>query len=102
MWNPSGGPERIAEGPRFWAIAARAAILIVSLVIVAVVAFTALVVVIPLALVGGLALHFYIRRKLRQAARRRTPSAGLVIEGDYIVVDKASEMGPETRSPPSR
>lgn len=102
MWNPSGGPERIVEMPRFWAVAARAAILIVSVVIVAVAAFTALVVVIPLALVAGLALHFYIRRRLRQAAQRRTPSEGPVIEGEYVVVDRPSEIGPGARSPSSR
>jgi hypothetical protein len=102
MRNPSGGPNRIGERPRFWAIAAQAAILIVSGVIVALVAFTALVVVIPLALVGGLALHFYIRRKLRQAAQRRPPSEDLVIEGEYVVVDRPSEVGPGARSPSPR
>jgi hypothetical protein len=43
--------------------------------------------VLPLALIGGLALHLYLRRKLRHV-RRQPPSRRMVIEGEYTVLDR--------------
>jgi hypothetical protein len=47
------------------------------------IAFTVLIVLLPLAAAAGLALHLYLRRRLRRARR---PDDG-VIEGEYTVLD---------------
>ena len=52
---------------------------------VALIAFTALIVLLPIAIVGGLALHLYIRR-LRREARRQSPD--VIIEGEYRILDR--------------
>ena len=51
------------------------------------VAFATFLVVLPFALVGGLALHLYLRHKLRHV-RRQTSSRLDVIDGDYTVIEK--------------
>jgi hypothetical protein len=48
-------------------------------------AFVTLTVVLPLLLIGGAILHFYVRRRLRRA--RRSPSKH-VIDVEYTVIDR--------------
>jgi hypothetical protein len=48
-------------------------------------AFVAFAVVLPLILIGGIALHFYLRRQLRRARQR--PSER-VIDVEYTVIDR--------------
>jgi hypothetical protein len=50
------------------------------------VATSAIILLLPLAMVAGLALHLYVRHALRQAARR-TPD-GLVIKGEYVILER--------------
>lgn len=45
--------------------------------------FVGVFVLLPLVFVGGIALHFYIRRRLRQAHRREHND---VIEAEYTVI----------------
>ena len=41
--------------------------------------------VLPIMLIGGIALHFYLRRRLRQARQRSWDG---VIEAEYTVVER--------------
>lgn len=72
--------------PRFWSATVRLAILVLVGVTVLLFAMSAMIVLLPLALVAGLALHLYVRRALRQAAR--PTRHGLVIEGEYVVLER--------------
>lgn len=62
---------------RLIALACAAAALLAVLLI-------GLFVVLPLMLAGGIALHFYLRRRLRQAQQR--PKDG-VIDAEYTVIE---------------
>jgi Flp pilus assembly protein TadB len=69
----------------FWHAMARFAMLLAAALAMLAIAFTALIVVLPLALIGGIGLHFYLRRRLR---RRSWGSSGQVIETEYTVIDR--------------
>ncbi|WP_230532791.1 hypothetical protein [Microvirga roseola] len=77
---------------RFWSLAFRLALLVSLGLAVLLVAFTAFFILLPIVLIGGLGLHLYLRRKLRQAQARhparRPSSADLVIEAEYTVVER--------------
>jgi hypothetical protein len=85
MWTAFGDLRQILSSRRFWGSTIRLAILISVGLAILLIAFTTLLVLLPLALAGGLALHLYIRRKLRQERRQ---SSGLVIDGEYTVIDR--------------
>jgi hypothetical protein len=94
MWTAIGDARRAAVSAPLWAGVLRLALALSIGIALLVVAFTAFVVVLPLLLAGGLALHFYLRRRLRQAARqaqrpsRRGPGETTVIEGEYTVIER--------------
>jgi predicted DNA repair protein MutK len=50
-------------------------------------AFVTLAVVLPLLLIGGIILHFYVRRQLRKV-QPRSQSSDRVIDVEYTVVDR--------------
>jgi hypothetical protein len=86
MWALLGDLRVVLESRRFWSATARLAILVSAGVAVLFVAMSAMILLLPLALVAGLALHLYVRRALRQATRR--PRDGLVIGGEYVVLER--------------
>ncbi|MCG7394909.1 hypothetical protein MHY87_18585 [Microvirga sp. ACRRW] len=75
-------------GPgQFWGSMIKIAVLISAAFAVLAVMLIGLIVVLPVVLVGGIALHFYIRRKLRQAQRRHQPQND-VIDAEYTVIER--------------
>ena len=84
MWALLGDLREVLGSHRFWSATARLAILASVGVAVLFVAMSAMILLLPLALAAGLALHLYVRRAMRQAAQR--PRHGLVIEGEYVVL----------------
>ena len=87
MWASIRDLRDILGAHRFWSAIVRLTILVFVGVIVLLVAMSAMILLLPLALAVGLALHLYVRRALRQAAPRR-PRRGLVIEGEYVVLER--------------
>ncbi len=74
-------------GPRhFWSAVVRLTILVTVGLAVLFIATSAVIVLLPLTLAVSLALHLYVRRALRQAARRTRH--GLVIEGEYVILER--------------
>ena len=72
-------------GPdRFWGVLLRLAMLISAALALLSITLVGSFVVLPLLIGGGIALHFYLRHRLRQARRR--PADG-VIEAEYTIVD---------------
>jgi hypothetical protein len=86
MWTSLRDLRDVLGSRRFWTAAIRLAILVSVGMTVLLVAMSAMILLLPLALIAGLALHLYVRRALRQAARR--PRDGLVIEGEYVVLER--------------
>jgi hypothetical protein len=86
MWASLKDLRDVLGSRRFWSATARLAILVSVGVAVLFVVMSAMILLLPLALIAGLALHLYVRRALRQAARR--PRDGLVIEGEYVVLER--------------
>ncbi|WP_230532051.1 hypothetical protein [Microvirga roseola] len=84
MWATLGDLRQTMGSRPFWITAVRLAVLVSLGLTVLLLAFTILLVLLPVALVGGLALHLYLRRKLRQANRRPHPNR--VIDGEYSVL----------------
>jgi hypothetical protein len=69
----------------FWTSPIKLIVMILVGLAILAAAFVTLAVVLPLLLIGGIVLHFYIRRQLRRA---RPPSANRVIDVEYTVVDR--------------
>jgi len=61
----------------------RLSILVAVALAVLVAAFTAFILILPLAIIGGIALRFYLKR---QVARRPGPAD--IIEVEYTVLDR--------------
>jgi Flp pilus assembly protein TadB len=76
-------PHRAGPG-RLWGAMLRLAVLISAALALLAITLVGLFVVLPLLLVGGMALHFYLRRRLQQPRQR--PADG-VIDAEYTVVD---------------
>jgi len=70
---------------RVWIFIMRLAGLFMAVAVLLAVMFVGLFVVMPFMLVGGIALSFYLRRRLRRAQRR--PSEDGVIEAEYTVIE---------------
>jgi hypothetical protein len=86
MWALLWDLKNVLGSRRFWSSTIRLTLLVSIGVAVIFVAISAMILLLPLAVVAGLALHLYVRRALRQAARR--PRDGLVIEGEYVVLER--------------
>lgn len=89
MWTMLGD----LRSQRFWGLTFRLALLISLGLAVLLVAFTAMFILLPIALIGGLGTHLYLRRKVRQAqarhtAQRQPSSSDLVIDAEYTVVER--------------
>jgi hypothetical protein len=86
MWASLRDLRDVLGSRRFWTAAIRLAILVSVGVTVLLVAMSAMILLLPLALVVGLALHLYVRHALRRAARRTRD--GLVIDGEYVMLER--------------
>ncbi len=86
MWASFRNLRGVLGAHRFWSAIARLTIFVSVGVVVLFVAMSSMILLLPLALVVGFALHLHVRRALRQAARH--PRRGLVIEGEYVVVER--------------
>jgi Flp pilus assembly protein TadB len=71
---------------RVWGPMMRLAALLLAGAVLLAVILIGLFVVLPFMLVGGIALSFYLRRRLRQAQRRQ-PRDG-VIDVEYTVIER--------------
>jgi len=81
-----GDLKNVMGSRRFWHATVRLAIVVSVGSAVLFVAMSALILLLPFALVAGLALHLYVRRALRQTSRH--PRHDLVIEGEYVILDQ--------------
>jgi hypothetical protein len=86
MWASPRDLREVLGSRRFWSAAVRMTILVSVGVSVLLVAMSAMILLLPLALVAGLALHLHVRRRLRQASRGTRD--GLVLEGEYVVLEQ--------------
>ncbi|WP_201864764.1 hypothetical protein [Microvirga soli] len=86
MWAVLRDLRVVLGSSRFWSSTVRLTILVSVGMAVLFVTMSAMILLLPLALVAGLALHLYVRRALRQAARRTRD--GLIIEGEYAVLER--------------
>ncbi|MBB4039998.1 putative membrane protein [Microvirga flocculans] len=68
-----------------WNTLLRLVAALAAALVLLVAAFIGLVVVLPLLFIGGIALHFYIRRKLRQAQSKADDG---VIDAEYTVIER--------------
>jgi hypothetical protein len=84
MWTTLDDFRQVMGSRQFWSSTIRLAVLLAFGLALLLIAFTALIVLLPLAAAAGLALHLYLRRRLRRA---RTVAAHGVIEGEYSVLD---------------
>ena len=86
MWALLRDLRDVLGSRRFWNATARLTVLVSVGVAVLFATMSAMILLLPLALVAGLALHLYVRRALRHAAR--SPRDGLIIEGEYVVLER--------------
>ena len=76
--DDAGRSTKIGSG-RIWGLIMRLAGLFLAILVVG------LFFVLPLMLIGGIALHFYLRRRLRQARQRSWDGA---IDAEYTVIER--------------
>ena len=100
MRRIDAAPDRRPDLGPFWNTLIRFGGLIVAVAAVAAMALVGLFVILPLMVVGGIALHFYIRRRLRQARQFQQqqqrsarssgpPGDGDVIDAEYTIIDRS-------------
>jgi Flp pilus assembly protein TadB len=87
MWTRLGDFRPMMNSKQVWGTMLKVTLLAALVLTILLVAFATFLVVLPFALVGGLALHLYLRRKLRHV-RRQTSSRLDVIDGDYTLIEK--------------
>ncbi len=75
---------QILRIPGFWPLALRLVLISLVMLAILVTALTAFLILLPIAVIGGVALTFYVRRRLRRAAARHPA----VIEADYTVIER--------------
>lgn len=72
-----------------WASPIRTILLVLLGLALMAFAFFTLAILLPIALVGGIALHFYLRHRMRKAMRQGRPNGqNDVIEVEYTVVQR--------------
>lgn len=69
-----------------WGTMIRLVVIILAAAALLAITLIGLFIVLPLMLVGGIALHFYLRRRIRQAQWRQ-PEDG-VIDAEYTVIER--------------
>jgi Flp pilus assembly protein TadB len=82
--NYAGRSAKIGLG-RIWPPLLRLAGLLLAGAALLAIMLVSLFIVLPVMLIGGVALHFYLRRRLRQTRQR---SWGGVIDAEYTVVER--------------
>ena len=87
MWTMHGDLRPMMIPKQFWSTMLKLALLTAFILTILLVAFATFLVVLPFALIGGLALHLYLRRKLRHM-RRQASSGRIVIGAEYTVIEK--------------
>lgn len=80
----AGRSAKIGSG-RIWAPLLRLAGLLLAGAALLAIMLVSLFLVLPVMLIGGVALHFYLRRRLRQARQRSWEG---VIDAEYTVVER--------------
>ncbi|ANY77364.1 hypothetical protein BB934_03270 [Microvirga ossetica] len=80
----AGRSATIGSG-RVWAPMMRLAGLFLAGAVLLTIMLVGLFIVLPVMLIGGIALSFYLRRRLRRAQRRQ-PEDG-VIDAEYTVIE---------------
>ncbi len=85
MWALLGDLKNVVGSRRFWSGTVRLTILVSAGLAVLLVAMSAMILLFPLALAAGFALHLYVRRALRQTSRH--PRNDVVIEGEYVILE---------------
>jgi hypothetical protein len=87
MWTMLGDLRPMMNPNRFWSIMLKLALLTALVLAILLAAFAMFLVVLPSVLLSGLALHLYLRRKLRHM-RRQASSGRVVIDAEYTVIEK--------------
>ena len=82
--DDAGRSAKIGSG-RIWGLIMRLAGLILAGVALLAILVVGLFFVLPLMLIGGSALRFYLRRRLRQARQRSWDGA---IDAEYTVIER--------------
>ena len=75
---------------RFWRSMIRLGVLAAAGLALLTITLIGLFIALPLMLVGGIALYFYVRRRLRQFQAGQRPRDG-VIDGEYTIIDHRQE-----------
>ena len=75
---------------RFWRSMIRLSVLVAAGLALLTITLIGLFVVLPLVLVGSIALYLYVRRRLRQFQAGQRPRDG-VIDAEYTVIDHRQE-----------
>jgi len=76
---------------QFWGTMIKLAIFVSAALALLAVTLIGLFIILPVMLAGGIALHFYLRRKLRQSQRsqaRRGQHHDGVIDAEYTVIER--------------
>ena len=79
-------PDNGAGPSRLWGVMIKLAILITTVAVLLGIMLIGLFVVLPLLLVAGIALHVYLRYRLRHVQRRQPKDD--VIDAEYRVVER--------------
>jgi Flp pilus assembly protein TadB len=74
------GPDRL------WGTLIRLAVIVLAAAALLAITLIGLFIVLPLMLVGGIALHFYLRRRMRRALWRQSEDG--VIDAEYTVIER--------------
>jgi Flp pilus assembly protein TadB len=79
-------PDNRAGSAGLWGAMIKLALLITTVAIVLAIALIGLFIVLPLLLVGGVALHVYLRYRLRHVQRRKPKDD--VIDAEYKIIER--------------
>ena len=87
MWTRLGDFRPMMNSKQVWGTMLKVTLLAALVLAILLVAFAMFLVVLPSVLLSGLALHLYLRRKLRHM-RRQASSGRVVIDAAYTVIEK--------------
>ncbi len=87
MWTRLGDFRPMMNPKQVWGTMLKVTLLTALVLTILLVAFAMFLVVLPFVLLSALALHLYLRRKLRHM-RRQASSGRVVIDAAYTVIEK--------------
>jgi hypothetical protein len=87
MWTRFGDFRPMMNSEQVWGIILKATLLAALILTILLAAVAMFLVVLPFLLLSALALHLYLRRKLRHM-RRQASSGRVVIDAEYTVIEK--------------